>query len=112
MTPRQARNIAAMAVLAWMAVLFVCVLVALAISPARAQSLFVAPIGTVPQPFRLADVCPGFVISTNRGKAEVYIRCPPQTDPWITIKECASPTVQRHTNGKDVDIYCTKPVKA
>lgn len=93
-------------------VLIFMVLGLLAVTVAHGQGLSVNPITTPAQPFRLADVCPGFTISTNRSKAEVYIRCPPRVENWITIQQCADPKVWRNANGKDVDIYCTKPVKA
>ena len=100
---RRACTVVLLAVLIFMVMSLVAVV--------HAQSLWVGPLANTPQPFRLVDVCPGYTISTNRAKAEVYLRCPPQADPWITIKECVTPTVTRQPNGKDVNIYCTKPVK-
>lgn len=78
---------------------------------AFAQQLYVQPLVSQAPPFRLADVCPGFTLSTNRAKAEVYLRCPPDPQPWIVIRECTQPRVTRHANGKDVDIYCVKPTR-
>jgi hypothetical protein len=74
---------------------------------ARAQTLNVVPQGN--RTFNMTSICPGYTLSTNRGKAEVYLRCPPATDPWIVIKDCVDPKVVR--NGPYVNITCTKPVK-
>lgn len=74
---------------------------------AGAQMLTVIPQGN--RTFNMTSICPGYTLSTNRGKAEVYLRCPPATDPWVVIKDCVDPKVVR--NGPYVNITCTKPVR-
>jgi len=51
------------------------------------------------------DVCVGFMIS-KRGN-DVLIRCPgaPLDQPWMTIKDCKNPVVQR--TATTVQIACT-----
>jgi len=54
------------------------------------------------RPLKLCDVCDGFTVS-KRGD-DVLIRCPGQTEPWMTFKNCKSPRVTR--KGNNVTVTC------
>lgn len=78
----------------------------------RALAQSVGPVVGDPSTLRLTDVCPGYTVSRSPSKNEVYIRCPPRKDPWLTIRECAQPVVVRQPDGVSLHIECTKPLKA
>lgn len=75
------------------------------------QNLLVGPQGEPTRSFNMSSICPNYTLSTNRSLNEVYLRCPPATQPWVTIRDCANPKVERSADGKYVSINCTKPVK-
>lgn len=75
-----------------------------------AQSI--GPLNGSPSELHMTDVCPGYQISRSVTKSEVYIRCPPRKDPWLTIRECAQPILVREPDNLSIRITCTKPVKA
>jgi hypothetical protein len=49
------------------------------------------------------DLCTGFTVS-KRG-TDVLLRCPGKATPWMTIKDCANPKVDRSVPSR-VSIAC------
>lgn len=64
--------------------------------------LFVAFPALAVAPLKFCDVCSGYTIS-KRGD-DVLIRCPGMTEPWMIVKSCKKPVVQRSFN--NVSITC------
>lgn len=72
----------------------------------------IGPLNGSPSVLRLSEVCPGYQITRSPSKNEVYIKCPPRIEPWLTIRECAQPVVIREPDNQHIRIECTKPIKA